>query len=111
MCLFNCQGTPDFLVREDDDHLAFANAMAPLINFSLITAELGGEFFEMHRLVQIATRRWLESDGKILEWKGKAIKKIAECFPNGEYESWTTCGVLLPHAEEVINFDLMEEEI
>jgi hypothetical protein len=111
MCLFNRQGIPDSLIREDDDHLAFVSAMAPLINFSLVTAELGGEFFEMHRLVQIATRRWLESDGKIQEWKGKAIKRMAESFPNGEYENWVTCGVLLPHAEEIIGFDLIEEGI
>ena len=70
MCLFNWQGIPDFLVQEGNDHLAFVSAMAPLINFSLVAAELGGKFFEMHRLVQIATRRWLESDGKIQEWKG-----------------------------------------
>ena len=70
MCLFNWQGIPDFLVQEGDDHLAFVSAMAPLINFSLVAAELGGNLFEMHPLVQIATRRWLESDGKIQEWKG-----------------------------------------
>ncbi len=109
MCLFNRQGIPDFLIREDDDHLAFVSAMAPLINFSLVTAELGGEFFEMHRLVQIATRRWLESDGKTQEWKRKATRRMAERFPNGEYENWTTCEVLLPHAEEIIDLDLVEE--
>jgi tetratricopeptide (TPR) repeat protein len=111
MCLFNRQGIPEFLIREDDDHLAFMSAISPLINFSLVTAELGGEFFEMHRLVQIATRRWLESDSKIQEWKGKATRKMAESFPNGEYENWGTCEVLLPHAEEIIDFDLIEEEI
>src|SRR5947199_2785006 len=84
--------------------------MGPLINFSLVTVELGGKFFEMHRLVQIATRRWLKSDCKIQEWKGKAIRKMAERFPNGEYENWITCGVLLPHAEEIIDFDLIEQE-
>ena len=46
-----------------------------------VKLNVGGKIFEMHRLVQIATRRWLESDGKIQEWKGKAIRKMAESFP------------------------------
>ena len=90
MCLFNWQGIPDVLIQDNDDHLAFVSAMAPLINFSLVTAELGGKFFKMHRLVQIATRRWLESNGRIQEWKGETIRKMAESFPNGEYKNWAT---------------------
>ena len=59
MSVLDRQGIPDFLL-DKGDLLSFTEAIAPLHDFSLITVEAGGDFYGMHRLVQLATRTWLE---------------------------------------------------
>ncbi|RDW56402.1 hypothetical protein BP5796_13224 [Coleophoma crateriformis] len=84
----------------------FDKALDPLDEFSLITIEKGGESYEMHRLVQLAMRKWLEWYDDVERWQGEAVEVVSMAFPNGEYENWELCGKLLPHAQEVIQFEL-----
>ena len=58
--------------------------------------------FEMHGLVQLATRKWLEANGKLEQWKQCYIKNLSAEFPNGEYENWSYCRALFPHAKSAI---------
>jgi tetratricopeptide (TPR) repeat protein len=110
MSVLNRQGIPEDLLRGDSDRLAFEDALAALSRFSLIMGESSGGYFEMHRLIQLATRKWLEKHNEILMWNKKALKMISEAFPSGAYENWTTCMPLLSHAEVVLSYDLQEKE-
>ena len=110
MSVLNRQGIPEALLRGDSDRLAFEDALAVLSGFSLIVEESRGEFFEMHRLIQLATRKWLEAHNEILKWNQKALAMISKAFPNGSYENWTICMPLLSHAEAVLSSDLQEKE-
>ena len=58
--------------------------------------------FEMHGLVQLATRKWLEANGKLEQWKQRYIKNLSTEFPTGEHENWTYCQALFPHAKLAI---------
>ena len=53
--------------------------------------------FEMHALVQLTTRKWLEANGKLEQWKQLYIKNLSAEFPTGEHENWIYCQVLFPH--------------
>lgn len=94
------QGIPEGLVRADGNRLQFEDAMAPSINYSLV--HIGSETvsFDMHRLVQLSVRTWQEIHLELARWQEKARATMAEMSPNGEYESWTECKRLLPHAQE-----------
>jgi tetratricopeptide (TPR) repeat protein len=58
---------------------------------------------EMHRLVQLSTRRWLEVQGQTEKWKQEYIKRLAKAFPDGNFENWSTCQRLFPHAEAAVS--------
>ena len=58
--------------------------------------------FEMHALVQLATRTWLEANGKLEQWKQRYIKNLSAEFPTGEYENWIYCRALFPHAKSAL---------
>ena len=105
MSIFNRQAIPQCLVQETYDDLAFCEVMAPLLNFSLVRAETTGQSYELHRLVQIATRHWLERDSSSQQWIGFAIDRLAESFPYGQNQrqNWVTCEMLLPHVEVVLD--------
>ncbi|KAH7356026.1 hypothetical protein BKA66DRAFT_515754 [Pyrenochaeta sp. MPI-SDFR-AT-0127] len=114
MSFFNQQGIPEFMVRhytdkdsEEKDNLSdsrleeedidFEEDVALLHAFSLIgTTERENEF-EMHRLVQLATRIWLRSTNTDRKWHRVFIQVMAQEFPDGEYANWPRCRALFPH--------------
>ena len=82
---------------EDGDSIRFEKRLTPLLNFSLVTESDKGDSWQMHRLVQVATRRWLEVRGELKEWKCEAIERMAKIFPSGDHETIKLCKALLPH--------------
>ncbi|KAJ5745111.1 hypothetical protein N7520_010293 [Penicillium odoratum] len=103
MSMFDRQGIPEDLVRDSDvDELDFHDALAPLLSYSLIRVEINERLFEMHRLVQLSVRAWLETHRQLHSWQAKSRRIMARAFPNGNYESWTQCRSLLVHAQSVL---------
>ncbi|PVH91835.1 hypothetical protein DM02DRAFT_722282 [Periconia macrospinosa] len=53
----------------------------------------------MHALVQLATRKWLEVNSKLKQWKRHFVTNLCAAFPVGRYENWAVCQALFPHAQ------------
>ena len=68
--------------------------------------ELGsGTFFDMHRLVHMASVWWLDRHGERTAWTAKAVARLEELIPyggHGRKEVWTPC---LSHAMHVAGLD------
>jgi tetratricopeptide (TPR) repeat protein len=106
IAMFDRQGIPESLLLATNQHpLDLEDALSPLHEFSLITIEKGGKSFEMHRLVQLASRKWLEQRIDIHKWQEKAINVLSKAFPSGDHSNWGTCESLLPHAQEVLKHE------
>jgi hypothetical protein len=121
MSFFDRQGIPESLLHrrpeedsqqgqsEDDidqDNLSqsstsdeFEGDILKLRNYSFISVNPDGQSFEMHSLVQLAMRTWLEANGQLERWKQQFIRNLCKEFPNGEHETWVRCQALFPHAE------------
>jgi tetratricopeptide (TPR) repeat protein len=82
-------------MSEDD----FNEDMEALANFHLISVNTNNRVFEMHALVQLATRNWLSSNGKFEHWREHFISNLCAAFPAGEYENWEVCKALYAHAK------------
>ncbi|KAH7342496.1 hypothetical protein BKA65DRAFT_400861 [Rhexocercosporidium sp. MPI-PUGE-AT-0058] len=107
MAMLDRQGIPEFLLNvQYPNPLDLEDALAPLDEFSLITVEKGGKSFEMHRLIQLATRKWVEQYGNGKRWWSEAIGLVSKAFPNGSYSNWKTCETLSPHALQVLRYVL-----
>ncbi|KAK7177600.1 TPR domain protein (kinesin light chain) [Paraphaeosphaeria sporulosa] len=77
----------------------FEDDVVMLRNFSLIIIKADGTSFQMHALVQLVTRKWLEANGKLEQWKQHFIHNLyAEC-PTSEYGAWGRCQALFVHAK------------
>lgn len=132
MSLFDRQGIPASLLRHNyddssehevnhhhdgnrnvgnDSDMDFEEDVYTLRSYSLIRAtDAAGEIFEMHRLVQLSARRWLEIHGDAERWKKKYISTMWKSFPNGEYEQWARCQILFPHAQAVLAYPPATDE-
>ena len=58
--------------------------------------------FEMHKLVQLATRKWLEANEQLEVWKVQYIKILYEEFPTAEYPNWAKCQNLFAHTQTAV---------
>ena len=88
-------------ISEASNDDGFEEDVQILRDYSFISLETS-RTFEMHALVQLATRRWLEAEGQCEQWKHHYIRNLAAAFPAGDYENWTTCRALFPHAKAAI---------
>ena len=118
MSMFDRQSIPESILYDGRGRLQFEDAVAPLISFSLIKARstkqlelhVREHLFEMHDLVQLATRKWLEIQRKMGKWQKASLRIMAAAFPSGEHETWAACRALLPHARKVLGYALEETE-
>ncbi|KAF7547979.1 hypothetical protein G7Z17_g7358 [Cylindrodendrum hubeiense] len=129
MSFFNRQGIPEWLLKssrntvddtqgnldsetdsETDSESEISNGeiddifnedVAMLSDYCLITA-IEGDVFEMHGLVQLSTRKWLEANNLQEVFKEQFIVLMAEWFPRGDYENWEICQTLFAHTEVAV---------
>lgn len=69
-----------------------------LRSYSFISIAANATRFEMHRLVQLAMQKWLTSHGRLERWGSQFIRNLDSAFPPSDYEDWTVCRSLFPHA-------------
>lgn len=120
MCLFDRETIPEdlligrYLVDDGDDNFngmdqaqltcRFQHDVTTLRAYDLVRVGLNTQAFDMHRLVQFATRRWLELHGELVQWQTKFAALLCNVFPNGKYENWVLCQALLPHVESLMSY-------
>ena len=60
-------------------------------------------------IVQVATRAWLseyeENDPDALAQEAQRL--LAERYPEGWYQNWSTCALYLPHADAILQYEFM----
>jgi len=118
MAMFDRQGVPEHLLYDGRSRLQFEDAVTPLTSFSLIRTQggkpsrqqTGDQSFEMHSLVQLSTRKWLELNDEVGKWRKASLRIMAATFPNGQHETWASCQILLPHSKKVLSYSSGCEE-
>ncbi|KAJ5620527.1 P-loop containing nucleoside triphosphate hydrolase protein [Penicillium lagena] len=75
----------------------FEDDIVVLRDYSLISISADGTNFEMHRLVQLATQKWLKAHKQLERWKGCFIRRLCRSFPAGTFEHWPRCQLLFAH--------------
>lgn len=81
----------------------FEDDMYMLTSFSLIKSNADKTAFEMHGLVQYATREWLEQRGELMYWKESIVTLMDAHYPVGHHENLPACKALFPHAQAAID--------
>jgi tetratricopeptide (TPR) repeat protein len=80
----------------------FEEDVSVLRNYSLICLDTHMTIFEMDEMVQLATRQWLETNGQLEKWRQQCIRNLCAEFPTGEFQNWTKCQELFPHAKSIV---------
>lgn len=122
MCFFDRQAIQEKLIHKrssDDDSgspidrsRAFDDALAVLRSYFFITPNSDATSFEMHRLVQLATKRWLNAHGRLHHWALQSVINLNDVWPlhSHELENWEICQSLFPHAVAVLDTEVTERK-
>ncbi|KAH7400586.1 putative kinesin [Phaeosphaeria sp. MPI-PUGE-AT-0046c] len=113
MSFFDRQGIQECLLHRqssitDND---FEDDVLALRDYSFIAVTQDAKTFEMHSLVQLATRTWLESEGQLDKWRKLFISNLCGELPTGDYENWETCQALFPHAQAALSQQPKDKEL
>jgi tetratricopeptide (TPR) repeat protein len=113
MSFFDRQGIQEALLRRKSSTAAghvlaaqaddgFEDDVLALRDYSFITVARDAKMFEMHSLVQLATRTWLESEEQLDKWRERFISNLCAELPTGEHKNWEQCQALFPHAQAAL---------
>jgi hypothetical protein len=72
---------PKSLLLQESPGKKETDAIGTLTAYSFITKQLDGHFFDLHRLVHLATRNWLLQEKRLAYWIGIAISRVDAAFP------------------------------
>ncbi len=95
---------------ETDDR--FEDDVEMLRDYCLVTVNEGGYVFDMHGLVQLSTRKWLETCGVQEAFRKRYIKRLVAAFPDpNNYKHWSACQKLFTHVVAAIDLRPAEGRI
>ena len=63
------------------------------------------ECLDIHRLVQLVTRKWLVKKDTMRQFAGQALLTVSEIYPYGNFENRAICGEYLPHVYAVLKYE------
>lgn len=109
MCFYQHHSVPEQLLRSDDiDRFEFEDSIAALQAFSFLDVNKAGNVYSTHRLIQIATKLWLEQKGPAMLERSafQALELVTSRFPPPDQDLannyWEDCQTLLPHSDIVL---------
>ncbi|KAF2719982.1 hypothetical protein K431DRAFT_295506 [Polychaeton citri CBS 116435] len=92
-------------IESSDLDRTFEEDIELLMGYSFIKEVDEGSVFEMHRFVQLATRRWSTLSERISTQVDTLVSRINQAFPWSQQTNIKTCAVLFPHARSAMDLE------
>jgi tetratricopeptide (TPR) repeat protein len=113
MSMLDVQAIPKSLLPFDEDPVSFTKALGTLQAFSLITRRNGqssqneqqNPLFDLHSLVRLAMRNWLNMSNELETSMVKTMITLSKRFPPGTHESRDVWASYLPHALALLSLE------
>ena len=86
------------------------DAIRILNNYALVSRRPAESALDVHRLVHLTIRGWLQEQQWLQKWTEKAIRHLLEAFPDNEYGNSSKWRRLLPHVKYVLSSDLIKQD-
>ncbi|KAF1809665.1 HET-domain-containing protein [Eremomyces bilateralis CBS 781.70] len=87
------------------------DAIGTLYAYSFISKRPAGHTVDLHRLVYIATRNWLQENDQLVQWTEKAVVRLEEIFPDNTHSNRSIWRAYLPHVRVVLQSDLVQKDL
>ncbi len=95
------KAVPHSTLPEFHSEASLALDVGTLCSYSFLEKRDGGRKFDMHRLVQLATRIRITENGRETETIRAALKHLSEVFPSYDYTNREIWREYLPHIAQI----------
>lgn len=102
ICFLAEKNIPVSLLPQGEDELAAEEAIGTLKSYAFITEREDSSSFDIHRLVRLAMRNWLEEEGEWTQCFTIVIQQLAKVYPIPQHENKEVWTEYLPHAQASI---------
>ncbi|KAL6401658.1 putative kinesin light chain [Ilyonectria robusta] len=99
ICFLAEKNIPVSLLPRGEDDLAAEEAIGTLKGYAFITEREDSSSFDIHRLVRLAMRNWLEEEGEWTQCFTIVIQQLARVYPTSQHENKEVWTEYLPHAQ------------
>ncbi|KAJ9487435.1 hypothetical protein VN97_g5887 [Penicillium thymicola] len=113
LCFMSCMQEKDILVSllPPSPNVEQQKAIGLLSSYSFVRLRHGDSRLDMHRLVHLATRNWLQSIGSLREWQSYVLRWLNARFPNTDIMYRNQWRASVPHAIRVLTLTEKEHPI
>ncbi|KAI5460912.1 hypothetical protein BGZ63DRAFT_388024 [Mariannaea sp. PMI_226] len=94
----------------DTNELQADEAIGVLKAYAFITQRGDQDLFDVHRLVHLVMRSWLEENGEQQECASEVAQHVAKTFPVPRHENRNVWIMYLPHAQALLSRDTCPKE-
>ncbi|KAI1159422.1 hypothetical protein F5B18DRAFT_587349 [Nemania serpens] len=102
ICFLAEKDIPRSLLPGGRDNLDADEAIGILKGYAFLTEHKDEESFDIHRLVRLAMRNWIQDKGERKEWVTYGVQQLSLCFPFPEHENRSVWFRYLPHARTAL---------
>ncbi|RYP19951.1 hypothetical protein DL767_009563 [Monosporascus sp. MG133] len=103
ICFLAEKDIPKSLLPIDSKKEA-TKAVSTLKAYAFITEHKGSDSFDVHRLVRLAMRNWVEQENEWTGWITKGAQQLSDKFPWPEHENKEIWMRYLPHTQTAVEF-------
>ena len=96
------KGIPQSLLPGSESTEQLVDAIGTLCAYAFLTRRGDGKVFDMHSLVHLATRIWVQRESLTATTGDKATRHLATVFPSDDYANRNVWREYLPHAFRVL---------
>jgi hypothetical protein len=86
MSCIEWKAIPRSILPAFEPEARMTTALGTLWSYSFITARDDSKKYDMHRLVHVAARVWLQQKGLMVETQKRALEHLSDIFPSDDYE-------------------------
>ncbi|KAF2176127.1 TPR-like protein, partial [Zopfia rhizophila CBS 207.26] len=106
MSCVDAKDIPQSLLPPAQSTKKAVDAIGTLSAYSFITKHTIDQLLDLHRLVHLATRNWLRTEGTLRVWAAKALDRLEEVFPDNDHTNRSVWRMYLPHARYALELEL-----
>jgi hypothetical protein len=96
------KGIPQSILPRLELEEQMVHAIGTLCGYAFLTRRGDSKVFDMHSLVHLATRIWIQREGRTATTNEKATRHLATVFPDDNYANRDLWREYLPHASRLL---------
>lgn len=110
MACIDRRDIPQSLLPASTSRRKEMEAIGTLKAYSFIVQHGEATAFDLHRLVHLATRNWLQKEGALSQLAQVAIERLDELFLDHEHQNRIRWRLLLPHPAYILRSNTIAQD-